>query len=184
MNVGGDFVKVLVCRNKHCRTKQSEELLKELKQKDVIYDHSSCMDMCESGPNLFCIPSFKMYGTVSKERLDDILNDQADDLLYKNEIIDREVIDKYTNNPMHQRTVKLFRWHLDKETKCSVAELREVISIFKKKYDIKGMDFTYPVKIALIGFHKGPDLPKLIHYLGKERTMRLLDDYLKTNINK
>ncbi|AIO18071.1 Glutamate--tRNA ligase [Candidatus Izimaplasma bacterium HR1] len=174
-------MKVLVCKNKHCRGKESEELLKALKDKDVILDHSSCMDMCDSGPNLFVIPSLKMYGNVTLNRLDDVLNGNADDLLYKDEIDDLDVIDEYTKNPMHERTVKLFRWHLDKQEKSSVAELCEIISDFKKKYDVNGIDFTNPVKIALIGSHQGPDLPKLIHYLGKERAMQLFDEYLKRN---
>jgi hypothetical protein len=50
---------------------------------------------------------------------------------------------------------------------------------FKSKYDVKGNDFSYPVKLALIDTVKGPNLPVLINFLGVNSTMKLFDEFLK-----
>ncbi len=173
-------MKVLVCKNKHCHCRESEEVLNQLKKLGIEHNHSSCMDMCESGPNVFILPDAKLYGRVTSKRIDDVLKGLGEDLLYNPlDVYDEVMYQEYLNDPMHRRTVKLFRWHLDKHDDLSVASIREMISVFKSKYDVKGIKFTYPVKLALIKTIKGPDLPKLIHYLEKKATMKLLDDFLK-----
>ncbi|MDC0559105.1 hypothetical protein OAO42_01705 [Candidatus Izimaplasma bacterium] len=173
--------KVLVCKNKHCRNNNSEELLEKLKKCDIEFTHSSCMDFCDHGANIMTFPNMKMYNKVDASTIEKVLNEDADELLVPNEIMyDKDIIDGYSLNPMHKRTVKLFTYQLVKQEEFTVRSLRDFISFFKVKFDIKGMDFTYPVKIALLKTHKGPDLPKLIFYLGKERTVKILEKYIAT----
>lgn len=95
-----------------------------------------------------------------------------------------KVIEEYRTNPMHNRTVKLFRWHIDKQVECTIEELDIVVKEFKEKYDVNGDDFTFPLTIALTNSMEKIDLISLIHTLGKQRVMVLLEDYLKLKINK
>ena len=131
--IGGDNVKILVCENKHCRNNHGEQLLAKLKTTGVEFAHSACMDMCDSGPNIFTFPDLKMYGNVTIEKLDDIISGNNKIQPYNEEIYNLEINKEYRDNPMHKRTVKLFRWHLEKHDDFSVLELNNSINIFKNK---------------------------------------------------
>jgi len=172
-------MKILVCTKKHCHSNKSEELLKSLEDSNVEFTHSACMHMCDDGPNVFTFPDLKMYGHVDKSRLQDIISGNSDGLEYDDEIYNLEINKQYSLDPMHKRTVKLFRWHLAKHDDISVRGIERMIGTFMKKYDVEGIDFSYPIKVALIKTIKGPDLPKLINYLGKNSTMILFDEFLK-----
>lgn len=90
-------------------------------------------------------------------------------------------IDEYKTNPIHRRTVKLFRWHLDKQTECTIEELEKVLLEFHKKYDVSGDDFYFPILVALTNSLEEIDFIPFVHKLGKDRIMDLLDKYLQTN---
>lgn len=177
-------MKILVCNNSLCKNNKSTELLVEIKAKcentEVEVEKSECMDLCEYGPNIMVFPEMKLYKNVSIDRIDDILSNHIDDLQHNDNLVyDSEVVNQYLIDPMHRRTVKLFRYHLEKYQDMSVASLREIIKVFKEKYDVKGLKFTYPVKVSLFGSTKGPDLPKVVNFLGKQMTISLMDKYLK-----
>lgn len=93
-------------------------------------------------------------------------------------------IEQFGNNPMHLRTIKLFRWHIAKQESCTLEEVEKVIKEFQTKYDVTGEDFIYPIVIALTKDVIQTDLITLIHTLGKEQVMGLLEDYLKLKNNK
>lgn len=90
-------------------------------------------------------------------------------------------INEYKTNPIHKRTVKLFRWHLDKQTSCSIDDLEIVFHSFEKKYDVSGSDFYNPILVALTNSLDQIDLIPFVHKLGKDKVMVLLDEYLRTN---
>jgi len=179
MEIGGGNMKILVCENKHCKDHKTSELLEELKNYDLEFSSSSCMDMCEGGPNIFTFPDLKMYGKVDKNRLEDIINHKAKGLEYNEEIYSLEDIKKYSFDPMHRRTVKLFRWHLEKHDDMSLLGLEEIIRTFQIKYDVYGNEFFNPIKVVLINTIKGPNLSSIINYLGKNSTMKVFDEFLK-----
>lgn len=99
-------------------------------------------------------------------------------------MLNEELINDYRTNPMHLRTIKLFRWHLEKQNDFEMKNIETVIEQFQIKYDIKKEAFLYPILIALTNSTIETDLIMLIHSLGKQRVMQLLDDYLKSKINK
>jgi (2Fe-2S) ferredoxin len=177
-------VKVLVCNNEHCKSDGSEEILKELenlrREIDFEFLTSSCMGLCSYGPNVMTFPDLRIYGNVSASRIKDIISSQGSDLLHPNDrIYSKELCSEVSLDPMHRRSVKLFRYHLEKFDDFSVANLRVIISSFENKYEITGNKFLYPIKLALLGTIKGPDLPKIIYFLGKEDTIKSLDKFLK-----
>ncbi len=173
--------KVLICKNKHCRNNNSEALLDKLKKCDIEFARSSCMDYCDHGPYVMTFPNMKVYNKVDVSIIEKVLKEEAEEFLVPNEIMyEKDIINRYSLDPMHKRTVKLFTYQLVKQEEFTLRSLRDFISFFKIKYDIEGIDFTYPVKIALLGTHKGPDLPKLIFYLGKKRTIEILEKFIST----
>jgi len=94
------------------------------------------------------------------------------------------ILEKYGSDPIHLRTIKLFRWHLDKQTSCTLDEVAKVIEEFKVKYDVDGDQFLYPIIIALTNNTEEIDLIERLHSLGKDRVMDLLEGYLKSKMNK
>lgn len=176
-------MKILVCKNKHCRNKQTEDTYKELMNyvEDIEFMHSSCMDLCDYGPNVLTFPEGAFYQAVTKDRVDDLIHHKAEDLRHPSQRLHDESMELYYSDPMHRRTVKLFRWHLDKLGDFEWRTIRESISIFKDKYDVRGMALTFPVKMALIGTTKGPDLPKMLQFMGKELAFKRIDQYLSDN---
>ena len=177
-------MKVLVCKNKHCRHHGSDGVIKKLEQKasekGVEVLHSSCMDLCEAGPNVMLFPSLKLYGEVEEKDIDRLLNNDIEYLRHPDSLIyDKEILEAYFDNPMHHRTVKLFRYHLEKYDNMAFTNLIDIIKVFQTKYALLGNDFSYPVKVSILGTVKGPDLPKVIHLLGKERTIDLMNTFLK-----
>ena len=177
-------MKVLVCKNENCINNGSEEILKELEnlQGEIDFEFlaSSCMGLCSYGPNIMTFPDLRIYGNVSTDRIKDILNSHGSDLLQPNDrIYSKELCSEVSLDPMHRRTVKLFRYHLEKFVDFSVVNLISIISSFKNKYEITGNRFLYPIKLALLGTIKGPDLPKIIYFLGKKDTIKSLDRFLK-----
>ncbi len=177
-------MKILICNSEHCKSNGSEEILKELeklqRESDFEFLTSSCMGLCSNGPNVMTYPDLRIYGNVSVNRIKDILSSEASDLLHPNDrVYSKELCSEISLDPMHRRSVKLFRYHLEKFNDFSVANLKVLISSFKSKYEVTGNRFIYPIKLALLGTIKGPDLPEIIYFLGKEGTIKALDKFLK-----
>ena len=173
-------MKVLVCKNKHCRSKETDKVLDKLKTIEGIeFDYSSCMDLCDYGPNVITLPNLKLYGAVTEDDIEELIKGNREELLHpKDRIFDELAIQELRDDPMHKRTIKLFRYQLEKQLDLSVEGLRLFLSTFKDKYDVVDVLFTDHLKIAMFGTAKGPNLEKLIHYLGKRETIRLFDNYL------
>ncbi len=176
-------MKLLVCKNKNCDTFVVEELMKELMNhiEKVKFNHASCIGMCENGPLIVTFPDITFYQNVTKNRVKDILAHKATDLIVPKQHLFDPTMDVYFSDPLHRRTVKLFRWHLDKISDFDWKSIRDSILIFKEKYDIKGTDSMFPVRVALLGTTKGPELPKLIDYMGKTMVLERIDSYLRDN---
>ncbi len=174
-------MKILVCANKGSKNSKVEELLEYLKDCNVEFMYSFCRNICEDGPFVFTLPELKTYGNVDKQKLDAIINGNSKDLEYNQEVF-TQYNREYREDPMHKRTIKLFRWHLSKHDDISIQGLEEIIRTFQKKYDVKETNFMYPVKIALINSIKGPNIPTLINFMGKNSTMILFDEFLKKNV--
>lgn len=174
-------MKFIACGNKHCRNEELNNVITELENKGHEVLYTECMELCETPNKLFSTSDLSIYQDVSVDKVHEMIEGLADELKY---ISNKDEIVKYGEDPMHLRTIKLFRWHLDKQTKCTKEEVLVMMQEFSKKYDVKGLDFINPIMIALTKNIEGPDLPDLIYTLGKERVMGLLDDYLKSKINK
>ena len=177
-------MKVFICNDADCKKKDLENTIQELQNKDVTITSTSCMGLCEKGTIVFTLPDMLFYQNVTKERLKDLLNHNAEDLIIDKDIYDSNISQTYIETPIHCRTVKLFRYHLEKFDDFSVSNLNHLIRIFQTKYDIKGEHFFYPIRIALLDTLKGPNLAELIHHLGKETTVGLFDSYFKNTFTK
>ncbi|HEX9444014.1 MAG TPA: (2Fe-2S) ferredoxin domain-containing protein [Candidatus Binatia bacterium] len=69
----------LVCQNVDCKSRGSEEIMKELQQKvsdkgltDVEVRPYMCFGACQEGPNVVLYPEKSWYAGVKKDDLDDI----------------------------------------------------------------------------------------------------------------
>jgi glutamyl/glutaminyl-tRNA synthetase len=87
----------------------------------------------------------------------------------------------YFTDPMHRRTVKFFRYQLEKMTETDWRAVRDALQLFMAKYEVSETDLVNPVKVVLLGTTKGPSLPKLIEYMGKEEAFKRIDQYLQDN---
>lgn len=172
-------MKVLVCGRKHCEKKKCDKLFDYLEDTDVEFSNSACMHMCDDGPNVFTFPDLKMYGHVDKKRLKDIISGNSKGLEYSEEIYDLEINEQYRVDSRYKKTVELFRDKLEKCDDISIDKLEKLVKKFMKKNDLDKTSFTYPVRVALINTIKGPDLPKLIYFLGKNSTIKLFNEYFE-----
>lgn len=71
----------LVCQNVDCKSRGSEEIMKELERRvaekglaDLEVRPYICFGACQEGPNIVLYPEKSWYAGVKKEDLDDILN--------------------------------------------------------------------------------------------------------------
>lgn len=70
----------LVCQNVDCKSRGSEELMRELRQRaadkgldDVEVRSYMCFGACQEGPNMVLYPDKCWYANVKREDLDDIV---------------------------------------------------------------------------------------------------------------
>ncbi len=174
-------MKFIACGNKHCRSRDLDAVLEELEKRGNQIEYTGCMDLCHIENKLFSIEDLSIYQELEMGRIDDLLSNGVEDLKYQSNL---NIIQKYGSDPMHLRTIKLFRWHLDKYDSFNQEEVVILIQEFSKKYDVKGLDLINPIMIALTKNTEGPELPDLIHMLGKDRVMGLLADYLQSKNDK
>lgn len=174
---------LLVCTNKHCQNNQSEETYKELMNyvEDVNFMHASCMDFCEQGPVVLVLPETTFYHHVTKDDVKALLQGDLSDHIIPTKDLYQPAMEIYRSDPMHRRTVKLFRYQLEKMKAHDWRSIREILPIFQAKYDVIEDSLLGAVKIALLGTTKGPDLPKLIDMLGIDETYDRIDRYLQDN---
>lgn len=69
----------LVCQNVDCKSKGSEEIMKELEKRvadkgisDLEVKPYMCFGACQEGPNIVIYPEKSWYAGVKKEDLDEI----------------------------------------------------------------------------------------------------------------
>ena len=74
----------LVCQNVDCKSRGSEEIMKELQQRvadqgltDLEVKPYLCFGACQEGPNVVLYPEKSWYAGVKKEDLDDIVSHLA-----------------------------------------------------------------------------------------------------------
>lgn len=74
----------LVCQNVDCKSRGSEQLMKELEKQvaekgltDVEVRSYICFGACQDGPNIVLYPEKSWYAGVKMEDLNDILNHLA-----------------------------------------------------------------------------------------------------------
>lgn len=74
----------LVCQNVDCKSRGSEQLMKELERQvaekgltDVEVRSYICFGACQDGPNIVLYPEKSWYAGVKMEDLNDILNHLA-----------------------------------------------------------------------------------------------------------
>ena len=75
---------VFVCQNVDCKSRGSEELMKEIDKRvkekgltDVEVKPYMCFGACQEGPNVVLYPEKSWYASVKKEDLNDILGHLA-----------------------------------------------------------------------------------------------------------
>lgn len=176
-------MKILVCKHKHCPSTESEELLKALMDyyDEVEFTHVACVGLCEYGPNVMVFPGARLYGNVTKDRVQDLVQDNIEDLRHPIERLFTPEMDVYASDPSYRRLVKLFRYQLEKMTETNWKSIRDALAIFSEKYEIDLDELGNAVKVAIIGTTMGPEIPKLVSYLGKEETFLRIDKYLFDN---
>ena len=161
-----------------------EELYRELMnyvEHDVHFLHSTFVGMDDREPIVLTLPDTKFYHNVTKDHITDLLAGRLASHRYqKDELYDKSM-EIYRTDPMHRRTVKLFRYQLEKMDSLDWRSIREVLPMFEAKYDVSGENVSFPVKMALLGTTKGPRLPKLIDFLGREDVYDRIDQYLLDN---
>lgn len=179
----------LVCNSTLCKSKSSEMILSEMKRlvkdekyKDIEVSHTICMSLCDDGPNVAEYPSNKYYGHMSIDRVSDIIEGNADDLLHKEEYVNTDkIINEFIKDKSYLDVLRIFREYLSKLENYNDKEVRKMIKEIRTKYNIHGKKLTYPIRIVFYGTIKGPDLPRAIAYYGKERSLELIDNYLLNN---
>lgn len=148
---------------------------------DVHFMHASCMDLCDRGPVVLSLPDTTFYHSVTKDDVRLLIEGDLQDHIIKEEELYQPDMEVFRSDPMHRRTVKLFRYQLEKMKAHDWRSIREIIPIFQAKYDVPKESLLGSVKIALLGTTKGPDLPKLIDMLGIKETYSRIDQYLQDN---
>ena len=70
----------LVCQNVDCKSRGSEELMRDLQQRvadkgldDVEVRSYMCFGACQEGPNMVLYPDKSWYASMKQEDLDDIV---------------------------------------------------------------------------------------------------------------
>jgi (2Fe-2S) ferredoxin len=176
-------VNLLVCTDKDCQKNGSEETYKELMNyvEDVHFMHASCIGLCEEGPIVLVLPETTFYRGITDDLVDALIKGELEDQIIPTEDLYHPDMERYRSDPMHRRTVKLFRYQLEKMKAHDWRSIREILPIFKDKYDVSEDSLPGAVKIALLGTTKGPDLPKLIDMLGIDETYNRIDQYLQDN---
>jgi (2Fe-2S) ferredoxin len=176
------MMKVLVCNKAHCNFSENIQIIEKLEQyKDVHVVECGCFGKCEEGPNLMTLCDEQYFGHVTPERVDDILFGSAEDLRYKEEELYNQEMDVYKSDPHHRRTVKLFRYHMEKLQQYDKEHVADEIEVMKEKYDISKKDCKYAVKVALMNTRHCPDVPTLVEQLGIEEVFKRIDRYLADN---
>jgi len=176
-------MKILVCKNKTCHNPKTDELLKALMDyyDEVEFTHASCVGLCDFGPNVMIFPQAVLYGNVTKERIHDLVHDNIEDLKHPWDRLYTPDMDIYASNPEYRRMVKLVRYQLEKMTEIDWRSVRDVLAIFSQKYEVDLEKASLAVKVAILGTTKGPELPKLVAYMGKEEVFKRIDKYLSDN---
>lgn len=177
-------MKILICNNDACCRNECEAVYKELMnyvEQDVHFLHSACMDLCEDGPNVLVLPETKFYFGVTKDKVDDLIHGRLEHQLHPKERLYDVSMERYREDPMHRRTVKLFRYQVEKMKDVNWRSARDALLLFRNKYGVTEEDLALPVKMALLGTTKGPELPKLMEMLGKEEVFQRIDQYLQDN---
>lgn len=181
--VGGDLMKILVCKNNPNHNRDTDVILKELMEYygEVEFTHSSCPDLEEFSPVVLVFPEGAFYGPLEKDRVHDLIHGNIEDLRLGKTELWTEDMDVYQSDPGYRRHVKLFRYQIEKMIESDWRSIRDTIALFRAKYDIEEQELLNPVKVALLGTTKTPNISKVVAYMGKEEVFKRIDKYLSDN---
>jgi len=78
-----------------------------------------------------------------------------------------------------QRVFRAFLEELSQVDELSVETFKQIMKTIQKKTGVKGKFLWMPVRIALTGQMHGPELPKVVEILGKEKCEKFLKETLE-----
>jgi len=155
------------------------------KEKDVLAKHpnvqvvlTDCTELDESQPVVFKLPERVFYGHVSHDRLVDVIVGRADDLKIQTARLYNVEMGTYQSEPKYRKFVTKFKEELEELSEFKAGQIRKEIKSFCAKHDLDDRDIVNPLKIALIGTTKGPDLSDVMELLGAKESFNLIDNFL------
>ena len=83
------------------------------------------------------------------------------------------------NSSTSQTLLKIIYTSLTKESDCDGDKFKTIIMDTGDGLDVKGKNLFFPVRIALYGDPKGPDIPLIFSILGKDETLNRLSQVIK-----
>jgi len=155
------------------------------KEQNILAKHpnvqvvlSPCDELDESQPVVFKLPEKVFYGQVVPERLVDVIVGRADDLKIQTARLYNVEMGKFQSEPIYRKLVQQFKEELEELTEFSATKLRKEIKAFVKSKNVKEWDLIAPLKIAVFGTTKGPDLSIVMELLGQKESLKLVDTFL------
>jgi glutamyl-tRNA synthetase len=104
--------------------------------------------------------------------METFLNDEFD--------VTEEAKEFIFENPQRKEVIKLFYEKLKKlEGELSQESFKKLVKEVGKELGVKGKNLFMPIRIGLTGKTSGPELPILAELLGKERTLKRIENTLK-----
>ena len=83
------------------------------------------------------------------------------------------------NNDTSQTLIDAIHTSLIKKTNCNSDQFKSIIMEAGNSLGVKGKDLFHPIRTALYGDPKGPDIPLIFSILGRDETLNRLSQIIK-----
>jgi len=167
---GGTMIKLLIEKNMYENLDQYSK---------VEFKQTTMTGIDESHPIVFRIPDGTFYGSVTEDRLQDVISGHADDLKIQTARYFSVEMKTYISEPMYRKTVKHFLKQLKKMEQFDKDAIKREMKDCIKENHIVEYQLYNPLKMALIGTTLGPKLPDLMSTFGKDECVVRIKKYLR-----
>jgi len=99
-------------------------------------------------------------------------------MFYNNLDISNDSLD-LVNCETSQKLLNTIHATLTKKIDCNGDQFKTIVMEVGKDLEVNGKDLFFPVRIALYGNPKGPDIPHIFSILGREKTLDRLSQVIK-----
>ena len=130
------------------------------------------LDISDKQKYLLIVDNARQRGTTLSEM------PEKSKMFYGSLDISAENLD-LINSSTSQTLLKIIYTSLTKESDCDGDKFKTIIMDTGDGLDVKGKNLFFPVRIALYGDPKGPDIPLIFSILGKDETLNRLSQVIK-----